>query len=174
MQAPDNVSNFLRTFGLAELVVPEAEARDSQQMEIEELIQQSPIVSPAAIEGAMQQHADQVMAGGAPALPFDPSSAQPDQPSVPINDYDYHQWHAMKCQDWLNGDEARKQYAKGNNAGVMNVVLHWKAHVAAMAAMMPPPMPAAPGIKPPQPGGPPAAAAPPGGPPAMGPPGITM
>ena len=128
-----------------------------------------------AVQGAMEQHAQGVLGGG-PPVPFDAASV-PGDPSVPINDYDYHQWHAMKCQDWLNGDDCRKQLAKGNQAGVQNVELHWKAHVAAVAAMAPPPMPAAPAPKPTPPaapGGPSAAAAPPGGPPALGPPGITM
>jgi hypothetical protein len=122
------------------------------------------------LESAQMDHAAQAI-NGTPVPPFDPASVQPDQPSVPINDYDYHQWHAMKCQDWLNGDDCRKQLAKGNQAGVQNVVLHWKAHVAAVAAMAPPPMPAAPAPRP-MPAGAPAAPA--AAPPALGPPGITM
>ncbi len=136
------------------------------------MIKQSPTVSPMALDAASTQHAMQVVSGG-PQVPFNPASLPPDQPSVPINDYDYHQWHAMKCQDWLNGNDCRKQLAKGNQAGVQNVVLHWKAHVAAMAAMMPPPMaePTGPPKKPPA-----KAEATPANtvPPALGPPPITM
>ncbi len=177
LNSPDNVADFLRTFGLAELTLPEAEARDAQQFEIEELIIQSPLPpSEMAIQGAMQQHAEGAMMAPDMAQPFDIASV-PGEPSIPINDYDYHQWHAMKCQDWLNGDECRKQLAKGNQAGVLNVELHWKAHVAEMAAMMPPPMPAgepgAPAPKPAAPGGPPAGG-PAATPPALGPPAITM
>lgn len=171
MNDPDNVEWFLQKYGLAsEINVPEAEARNAQQLEIEELIQQAPVVSPMAIQTAMQGHADAAISG-APVQPFDPAMAQPDQPSVPINDYDYHQWHAAKCQSWLNGEDCRKQQAKGNTKGVQNVILHWKAHVAALAAMMPPPMPqvAAPKAPPKPAGGPP-----PGAPPAMGPPQLTM
>lgn len=180
LNSPDNVADFLRTFGLAELTLPEAEARDAQQFEIEELIVQSPLPpSPMAIEQSQIQHAQSAMADPMSAQPFDPSSVPPDEPSIPINDYDYHQWHAMKCQDWLNGDECRKQLAKGNQAGVLNVELHWKKHVEAMAAMMPPPMaPGAPGAPPPAAGPPPAPGGPPSPsaatPPTLGPPAITM
>jgi hypothetical protein len=140
--APDNVGIMLQQFGLAELVIPQVESRDTQQIEIEELLQQAPTVSPMALQGAMQMHADATLSGQLQPEPFDPSQIPPDQPSVPINDYDYHQFHAQKCQDWLNGPDCLKQKAAGNTQGIQNVVLHWKAHVAAMVAMMPPPMPA--------------------------------
>lgn len=143
MASPDNVAEFLRVEGLAELEIPQAEARDAQQFEIEELIKTSPMVSPMALQAAQEQHAAQVIAGQ-PAEPFDPESVAPDQPSVDINDWDYHQFHAAKCQDWLNGSQCRQQLARGNRAGILNVDLHRKKHLAALAAMMPPPMPPAP------------------------------
>lgn len=159
MNAPDNVAELLRVEGLAELRIPQAEAAESQQFEIEQLIRTAPMVSPQALKMAQTFHAAQVIAGQPPA-PFDPALVPPDQPSVDINDWDYHQFHAAKCQDWLNSSACRQQLANGNKAGVLNVDLHRKKHLAALAAMMPPPMPAAPRPALPVPGAPPAAAAP--------------
>ena len=177
LNEPDNVAEFLRVEGLSEIKIPQVESNEAQQLEIEELIMQAPLPpSPQAIDQAMLQHAQGAIANPDMAQPFDPASV-PGEPSVPINDYDFHQFHAAKCQVWLNGDDCRKQKAKGNLAGVQNVELHWKAHVAAMAAMMPPPMPAGPAPKPQPPGGPPkpeAAPPAPAGPGALGPPAITM
>jgi hypothetical protein len=170
IQQPENVLTYLRLKGLNEIVLPQAEAADQQQFEIEELLLGSPLPpSPEAEQEAQIQHAAdsiEARALGMPELPFMPI---PPTSSVPVNEWDYHEWHAKKCQAWLNSSACRKQLASGNQIGVENVVLHWKAHMEALAALMPPPMLAAPpeaggepAAKPPNAGG--AAGAPPGAP----------
>ena len=56
---------------------------------------------------------------------------------------DLHPDEARKCQDWLSGSERFREETIGsdgkpNLAGVLNVFLHWREHVAAGAPAMPP------------------------------------
>ena len=170
---PDNVEEIKRLNGFEELTLLPAEARNKQVFEIEILLTQSPIhPAPEALQAAQVQHAAASIvaqqSGGAPPPSFDPASML--QPSVPVDELDFHQWEFAKCQEWLSSAARRTEDAKGNQAGVLNVKLHAKAHQAAMLAQQaqmaalqpPPPAPA-------QHGKPPAAAhggeQPQGGPP---------
>ena len=141
---PDNVELAKRMWGLSELVLIPAEARNKQVFEIEKLLEQSPIPpDPQAVQGAMVQHAAQSIqarADGQPDPPMpDPMSLM--QPSIPVDELDYHQFEFDKCQEWLSSAARRTEDTKGNQLGVMNVKLHALAHKAAMIAQMPPPMP---------------------------------
>ena len=142
LQAPKNLEIIADTNGLSELVIPGAQAWKKQMFEIEQLLKGTPIpVDVNAAKETLVQHAAGSMAAevaGAPP-PMLPPPPQP-QPSVPVNDWDFHQFEAAACQDWLSSEDCRTEQGKGNQQGVQNVVLHWRAHVAALAAMTPPPM----------------------------------
>ena len=153
LQAPRNLKTFLELEGFPEIEIPEATAWDKQMFEIEQLLRTSPMPPPPqAVQEAQVQHATvAIQAQGAGAAP-PPFAPPPPQSTVPVNDWDFHQWEAAACQDWLNSEDCRKELANNNTAGVANVVLHWRAHVAAAATsplpggppMMPPPPPGAP------------------------------
>jgi len=144
MQSPRNFETFMELNGFPELVSQRAQSWKKQMFEIEQLLKTSPIPpDPAQSEAVDMEHAAaaiQAQEMGAPEPPYQP--AQPES-TVPVQDWDFHQWEAAACQDWLNSEDCRRQLGNGNQAGVDNVVLHWKQHVAAgaamMAAAMPPP-----------------------------------
>lgn len=149
LASPDNWKTFCTINGIPELVIPQAIARDKQIFEIELLLQQSPIPpDPQAVDQALVQHAaDSVTAEhtGMPAPP-DPDPMALMQSSVPVQELDFHQWEFAKCQEWLSGPERRTEEAKGNAAGVQNVILHALEHqkymvmqASAMAAAAPQP-----------------------------------
>ncbi len=174
MAVPKNLKIYLDVHGLSEIIIPEAEAYDKQMFEIEQLLKTAPIPpDPQAQDAAMIDHAAATVKlhnSGVPDAQVPPPPQLPPQSTVPVNDWDFHQWEAAACQDWLNSQEMRRQIAQGNQAGVDNVVLHWRAHVAASIAQMPPPI-AAPPVAPakasaPNPAGNllPAATQPPGAP----------
>jgi hypothetical protein len=152
MQVPKNMKAFLTLNGFPEIVIPEAESYDKQMFEIKQLLKTSPIPpDPKMQDQAMVDHAAAAVKlhqSGAPDAEIPPPPMLPPESTVPVNEWDFHQWEAAACQDWLNSQDCRRQQAQGNQAGVQNVVLHWKAHVQALAAQMPPPMLA------PPPGGP--------------------
>lgn len=143
-ESPDNWELFKQLLGFPELVLVEAEARNKQVREIEILLQQSPIPpAPDELAAAQQKHAaDTITAaqmGGNPPPPFDPESLM--QPSVPVDELDYHQYEGKKGQEWLSSEACWRERAEGNLAGILNVKLHTKEHLK-MAALMaaPPPM----------------------------------
>jgi hypothetical protein len=71
------------------------------------------------------------------------------QPSVPVDELDYHAWEFEKCKEWLSSAAARRELANSNQAGVLNVKLHALAHQKMMVALAPPPMMGAPAGGPP-------------------------
>ncbi len=164
---PDNWSLAKRMWGLSELVIIPAEARDKQVAEIEILLQQAPLPpDPMEQQQVDIQHAASVIdahaAGGAPPPAMSPEALM--KPSVPVDELDFHLFEFQKCQEWLSSAARRTEDSKGNQQGVLNVKLHALAHQQMMALQAPPPMPApAPGKQPPpqqQPaGGPPEAPA---------------
>ena len=163
---PDNVEEAKILFGLDELVFIPAEARNKQLAEIEILLQQAPIpVDPEAAKAAMVQHAAAAVAAKAAGQPEPPFAAPQPQPSVPIQELDFHQYEYQKGQEWLSSAARRAEDARGNSHGVQNVILHTLAHRAAMmamaAAMPPQPATAAAPHKPAGPPHPPAATQPP-------------
>jgi hypothetical protein len=171
LESPDNWELINQLFGLPELVLIEAEARNKLVWEIEQLLQQSPIPpDPAEMMATAQPHAAATIAGhaGMGQMP-PPLPPPPYRSSIEPQEADYHVYEAKKCQEWLSSNERRRQDAMGNTAGVENVKLHWKEHMMMVAAMAPPPPPAPvvaphPGGGPPKPpgaGGPPKQAGPP-------------
>jgi hypothetical protein len=182
---PENLQLMLRTYGLSELVIPEAQSGQKQMEEIEELLGGVPVEPiPEEIQQAQAQYDMQLQVSqqsGLPAPPpFDPQSLV--RSSVPVKPWDHDEWEAQKCQDWLNSDACRIESQIGrpdpltrelvpNVRGVQNVELHRQEHLkaAALKNPPPPPMPAGPAPKgkasPPRPAGvmPGAVAALPGG-----------
>ena len=154
MQVPKNLKIYLDTHGLSEIVIPEALSYDKQMFEIEQLLKTDPVPpDPQQQETAMIDHAAAAVKlhnSGQPEAAIPPPPVLPPTSTVPVQEYDFHQWEAAACQDWLNSSECRRELAQGNQAGVQNVVLHWKAHMA----QIPPPMPAGPLMPPPKPGAP--------------------
>lgn len=166
MSSPDNWKLFADLEGFTELVIPEAESRDKQLIEIEELLQGVPIPpAPEELEAAMQQHATMAVQSATmaattgqpapPIPPFDPASLL--KPSIPVDELDYHPWEFEKCKEWLSSDACRKQMAlrtddfpAGNKLGVLNVKLHALEHQKMMALLAPAPVMDAPGGPPPQ------------------------
>lgn len=169
--APDNWEAMKELLGFPELTLPEAESRNKQVSEIERLLLEKPLPpSPDALMQYENAHAADAMtaqATGQPEPPFDPTTLL--QPSVPVEELDYHAYEFKKCRDWLSSDECRKQLAAGNTDGVLNVRLHAKAHqkLAALDALPPMPMPAKPGFPPKPLGAQQATALPPGAPGAL-------
>jgi hypothetical protein len=134
---PKNMRIFLDMEGLEEILIPEAEAYDKQMFEIEQLLAGAPIPpDPQMQNQALVDHAAAAIKlhnSGQPDAQVPPPPQLPSTPSVPVNEYDFHQWEASACQDWLNSEPCRRQQAQGNEVGVQNVVLHWKAHTAILA-----------------------------------------
>lgn len=150
MTSPDNWRTFADLEGFSELVIPQAESRDKQLLEIEELLKGQPLPpDPAVLQAAQQQHAAQMVqaataatAAGQPVpppQPFDPTALL--TPSVPVEELDYHPWEFEKCKEWLSSDACRRQlalrtddYPAGNKMGVLNVKLHALQHQKFMMA----------------------------------------
>lgn len=148
---PDNWAMAKRMWGLSELVIIPAEARDKQVAEIEELLKQEPIpADPMELQQIQTQHAaallDAQAAGQGGPPPMNPEDLM--KPSVPVDELDFHQFEFQKCQEWLSSAARRAEDAKGNQSGVLNVKLHALAHQQMMKmqalAAAPPPMPARP------------------------------
>ncbi len=160
--SPDNVKTIVGVLGFQDLSLPEVEARDKQMFEIEQLLKGEPIPpDPEMLVQAQQQHAAQSVAasatGQAEPAPFDAAALI--TPTVPVQELDFHQWEFAKCQEWLSSEARRKEDAKGNQAGVQNVILHAKQHqqfvqqqqmAAAAITQMGNPQPAQPGAPAPQ------------------------
>jgi hypothetical protein len=142
LQLPDNMEFGKEMLGLPELVIPQAEARNKQMEEINQLLKEQPIPpSPQELEQAGAQYAmtvKQAQMQGAPPPPQpDPNQVIQSmmQSSIPIDaTYDFHQWEFEKVQDWLNSKAGRDVIASGNVAGIQNVKLHGELHKKAMEA----------------------------------------
>jgi len=136
---PDNVEELKSLNGFEDLILLPAEARNKQLFEIEQLLQQAPIPpDPQMVQEIQKQHATvalQAMGSGEPAPPA-PSVESLSQPSVPIQELDYHQWEFEKCQEWLSSAARRDQDKRGNGPGVQNVILHAMAHRAMLQQQM--------------------------------------
>jgi hypothetical protein len=146
MSSPDNWDFIFRTFGIPEIVIPEARVRRKQLAEIEILVNESPLpADPAAIEAAAAQHAQQMMVAHAQGLPtpppFDPASV-PQRSSVPVMPEDYHDWEAEECkeklsdwpwvqqqnQEWAEVTQSQGLPAQGEAPGITNIRLHLREH----------------------------------------------
>ena len=154
MSSPDNWKTFSVTYGFPELVIPEANSRDKQQFEIEELLLGAPIPpDPQVIQQAEITHAAQTIQAtttGQPSPPpFDPKALAQSltTPSVPVLELDFHEYEFAKCKEWLSSEARRRANANaiadpeqeaqmdenGDCPGVQNVILHAMAHQKFMA-----------------------------------------
>jgi hypothetical protein len=166
MSDPNNLEFGHNILGLSDLVVPGAEARNKQLIEIRQLLEEAPIppsmpeVQQASIQDpqllASMAEWEQSGQGGPPPVPMQMFNS-----SISIDqEFDNHQAEYQVISDWLCGEERRKEESKGNNAGIQNVRLHGLAHKKAIPPppMMSPPTGKGHGSPPPGPG--PQAAAP--------------
>ena len=155
MADPNNLEYGHDVMGLPDLIVPGADSRNKQLIEIQQLLQESPTppdittIQQAAVQNpqllqamtAWEQKNQQVTSqGGEPIPPPIPPDMM--EPSVPIDpDFDNNAVELQTVTDWLSGEDCRKEKAKGNLTGVQNVRLHGLAHKKAIPPppMMPPP-----------------------------------
>src|ERR1700722_1516057 len=147
--SPKNWKTILTYNGIPELEIPDADAWEKQEYEIEELLKAGPYASPEAIQGAQQQYVTQMMAAQQAAQaagvplgqmpPFDPSTVAPDTPTIPVAFLDFHAWEFEACREFLSSQDCRDQLADGNFAGVNNVRLHAMMHLKMMATAPPVP-----------------------------------
>lgn len=155
MADPNNQEYGHMIIGLPDLIVPGAESRNKQLIEIAQLLKEPPI--PPTMQ-EIQQAAVQQAAAGNPQLltamaAWEQNKVGPDgQPipppippelyhtSIPVDvQFDRHEMELETIKDWLSSeDRRREEEEEGNTQGVMNVRLHGLQH---MQAIPPPPMP---------------------------------
>ena len=171
-EEPDNWTEIADLMGVPGLKFPQVEGRRAARVNIDKLLQGAPIPPPPeAIQQAVQAHAQSTMAahasGGPMPPPFDPQAGMAElmEPSIPVNDWDYHLFMAQAYQEWLNSEACRTAMAT-NPQGVQNVVLSWKKQSMAAAAAMAAQAATQAAAAPPAPNQPPGKPAGPGKPPA--------
>jgi hypothetical protein len=108
------------------------------------------------IAAAQEAHAAEVMtsqaAGGPPPQPFDPNSLM--RSSIQPEESDFQEWEAEECREFLSDwPKVQEQITAGNQAGIMNVRLHWKEHMKFVAANQAAMMAQAAAAQPARPGG---------------------
>jgi hypothetical protein len=134
---PKNMRIFLDMEGLEEISIPEAQAYDREMLVIEELLKLSPVPpDPAMQDQALVDHAAAAIKlhnSGQPDAQVPPPPQLPPTCSIPPQEWEFHQWAAAADQEWLNSEACTRQLAQGNQAGVDNVVLRWKANTAIVA-----------------------------------------
>jgi len=149
MADPNNLEYGHDVMGLPDLVVPGAESRNKQLIEIAQLLQETPIppsmpeIQQAALQdsqllqGMAQWEQNKTGPDGQPIPPPIPPELY--HSSIPIDpDFDNNTVEYSTVADWLSGEERRKEEQKGNSQGIQNVRLHGLAH---KKAIPPPPMP---------------------------------
>lgn len=166
-ESPDNWEEFLELQGNPDLVLIPAIAYKKQSRELEQLLQEAPIIpTPQDIAEAAMQHAQQQIQAeqqaaqtGMPAPPPQPFVPPQPQPSLMPEADDFHQWEAMKCQEYLSSEDCwlRMNVAQPDagvdptqaleqaKLGIQNVRLHKAVHdqflqqqAMAQQAMKPP------------------------------------
>lgn len=148
MADPNNLEYGHDILGLPDLIVPGAQSRNKQLIEIAQLLQETPIPpSSQEIQAAAIQNPQllQSMAawekgkeGITPGQLAPPPPIPPDMFNSSISvdpDFDDHQAEFQVVADWLNGESKRKEEEKGNASGIQNVRLHGLAH----KKLIPPP-----------------------------------
>lgn len=122
---PDNMKLLQIYSGVPDIVILPANSRDKQLWEIEQLLDEAPV--PNQNDPQWQQQAQRAISQG----------MQPPQPpmmsSVQVGKYDFHQFEADKCKEWLSSPACREQLQQGNHEGVQNIELHCDAHMAAIS-----------------------------------------
>jgi hypothetical protein len=188
---PYNWEIFKQVFGFSEMQMQEATSAAKQMREIELLLDQQPLPpGPDELQAfqlqqteMLKQHAAAALVAQSQGMPEPPAPPPPVmvdfngvqypeallQPSIPVDELDYHQYEGTAGQNWLSTEACWRELQVGrpdttgeilpNPLGVLNVKLHTKAHLA----LVPPPPTTAPmTTKPPQPGAQPPIGAPPG------------
>lgn len=144
---PDNMELGYEWMGLPELVVPGAEARNKQLIEVEQLLNEPPVPpsdqeltlasqNNPQLSLALNQWSQQAQAAlqngqQSPKKPIPPEMYQPSVQVDPI--FDFHQYELQTIKDWLSSDAGIKA-RESNPDGVVNVRLHGIAHQQALAA----------------------------------------
>ncbi len=150
---PDNLKLAKQYSGLEDFVIIQAESRDKQLMEIEQLMKESPV--PDEQSPQYPQYVQQMQEWSQQKRQYDfevkyrqsvgsehqfmpPPMAPPPQPpmkaSVDVDaDWDFHQYELDKLQEWLSSTAAREEQQKGNIPGIQNVKLHGQQHKDALA-----------------------------------------
>lgn len=136
---PANLKLGKQYSGLKDFYIPQADARDKQLEEIEQMLQETPVPDQAKIP-AWQQAAHQAIATGQTPPPMPLTS------SVPIGKRDYNQFELEFGIEWLSSIACREEIKKGNQQGVDNVSLHLDLHEAEIQAAQPAPVPKPPNV----------------------------
>jgi hypothetical protein len=131
LQQPDNQVLAQQMFGIEGLVIPGADSRNKQLVEIDQLLSEPPSPNQPAMHQAAvvktvaqiaQHHGLQVPA------PPQPTPEQLLMPSVPIDPiFDDHQIEFEECKRWINSPEGQEA-KQMNPKGFQNVRLHALAH----------------------------------------------
>lgn len=129
---PANLKLTKKYSGLTDLYIAQADARDKQLEEIEQMLREPPVPDQAQ-EAEWLQAVAQAKAQGQPPPP------PPLTSSVPIGKRDYNEFELEFGVEWLSSPACRDEIKKGNQQGVDNVNLHLDLHEAAIAKAAPPP-----------------------------------
>jgi hypothetical protein len=135
LQQPANQQLAQQMFGIEGLVIPGADNRTKQLVEINQLLSESPAPNVPMVHqvAVVKTMADVAQAHGM-QVPT-PPTPQPEQmlmPSVPIDPiFDDHQVEFEECSRWINSPEGQEAKLL-NPKGFQNVRLHALAHYQQM------------------------------------------
>jgi hypothetical protein len=129
---PANLKLVKQYSGLENLYIPQADARDKQLREIEQMLKEPPVPDQTKIP-QWQQAVQQAQLAGQPPPPIPLTS------SVPIGKRDYNQFELDYGIEWLSSNQCFEEIQKGNQQGVDNVNLHLDLHEQAIQANAPAP-----------------------------------
>jgi hypothetical protein len=150
MSDPNNLEFGHDIIGLSDLIVPGAESRNKQLIEIRQLLAETPIppsmeeVQQAAVKNpqllqAMTQWEQNKVGSDGKEMPA-PIPPEMYSPSIKVDpEFDSHEVEYAVVADWLSGEDRRKEEQKGNTLGIQNVRLHGLQHKANIPPPMPPP-----------------------------------
>lgn len=134
---PDNLAYAKRVIGLEDLVIPQADSRNKQLKEIDELLKGTPLPNPKLVQAQQQlpQIQQQAASEGQQIPPqmmqqIQQQMAQlpPLISSVPIDDqFDDHEVEYTEVGRWINSPEGQKTKLS-NPPGFANVRLHGIEH----------------------------------------------
>jgi hypothetical protein len=129
---PDNLKYRSQLSGLTDFVIIQAEARDKQLEEIEQMLEEPPVPDESQMQQYMQT-AQQAMASGSQPPP------PPMKSSIPVGKRDFHAYEVAKGNEWLSSNACRDALRNGKGLGVQNIMLHLDEHDAAIQAAQAPP-----------------------------------
>ena len=129
---PDNLKYRSQLSGLTDFVIIQAEARDKQLEEIEQMLEEPPVPDESQMP-QYQQAVQQAMATGQQPPP------PPTKSSIPVGKRDFHAYEVAKGNEWLSSNACRDALRNGKGLGVQNIMLHLDEHDAAIQAAQAPP-----------------------------------